>query len=82
MYKAKYVYPGDIDVVNWGSNDDPKDYLVEGQEYEIEELEVHSYHTKVYLTEFPGKKFNSVHFEIDDDYFEFCRGQWRQENYV
>lgn len=50
-------------VVNWGGNDDPKGLLVEGQEYEVVEKDVHSYHTKLTLKEFPNKRFNSVSFE-------------------
>lgn len=34
-----------------------------GKEYTVENVEVHSWHTIVYLKEFPNKKFNSVVFE-------------------
>jgi primase-polymerase (primpol)-like protein len=61
------LYKGDdfasIDVVNWGSNDDPKGLLVEKREYEVLREEVHSWHTKLILKDFPNKKFNSVSFE-------------------
>ena len=37
-----------------------------GKEYTVADVEVHSWHTVVYLKEFPGKGFNSVAFnEID-----------------
>jgi hypothetical protein len=48
--------------VNWGSNDDPRKLLDYETEYEIENIEVHSWHTKFYLKGIKGK-FNSVHFE-------------------
>lgn len=34
-----------------------------GKEYTVESVEVHSWHTLVYLKEFSGKSFNSVAFE-------------------
>lgn len=46
----------------WGANDEANDYLVKDQEYTVDHIEVHNQHTKVYLTEFPGKKFNSCVF--------------------
>jgi len=60
--KVKYIGCTDGQV-NWGGNDDPRGLLVEGQVYELERKEVHTWHTKYYLKEFPGKKFNSVSFE-------------------
>ena len=38
-------------------------YLVIGKEYTVEYTDVDSWHTDVYLQEFPGVKFNSVFFE-------------------
>jgi hypothetical protein len=64
--------PGDIVIfesasdeqVNWGSNKDPRKELEIGHEYEIQNVEVHSWHTKVWVYH-KGVKgpFNSVHFE-------------------
>lgn len=34
-----------------------------GKTYTIQYVEVHCWHTVVYLYEFPGKQFNSVMFE-------------------
>ena len=51
-----------IEQVRWGGNDDPKDLLEEGQIYALDHCEIHSYHSKIYLKDFPGKKFNSVCF--------------------
>lgn len=50
--------------VRWGSNDDPSDLLTIGKVYDVQKVEVHSWHTKYYLKEFPNKKFNSVSFEV------------------
>jgi hypothetical protein len=48
---------------NWGSCDPIKGNLEVGKVYTVDRIEVHSWHTKVYLKEMPGKVFNSVHFE-------------------
>ena len=50
--------------INWGSNDDPRDFLVEGQPYEIIKVDVKSWHTKLTLHQISGT-FNSVHFKKD-----------------
>jgi hypothetical protein len=50
-------------VVNWGGNDDPRGLLIKDKEYELLEQDVHSWHTKYILAEFPNKRFNSVSFE-------------------
>lgn len=49
--------------VEWGNNDDPDLFLSKEQIYEIEKVEIHSYHTKLYLKGIKGK-FNSVSFEV------------------
>lgn len=59
--KVKYIGATD-EQVKWGGNDDPRGLLIEGDIYEVAKEEVHSWHTKLYLTEFPSKKFNSVSF--------------------
>ncbi len=51
------------DRVRWGSNDDPEQYLKPGHTYTLWSREEHTWHTKYILVEFPGKKFNSTHFE-------------------
>ena len=40
-----------------------KKYLEIGKEYIVERTEVDSWHTDVWLQEFPDVKFNSVFFE-------------------
>ena len=62
------IYIGASDEqVQWGGNDDPRGILIEGKHYEIERKEMHSWHTKIILREFPGKKFNSECFETVSD---------------
>lgn len=70
--KIKYIDPGSITVLKWNGTDNPKDYLILGKEYEIDHLDIRSTHTKVYLKDFPKQKFNSVHFYIDNEYFQKC----------
>lgn len=51
------------DAVKWGGNDDPKGILEIGKSYTVKRTEIHSWHTKVILKEFPNNRFNSGHFE-------------------
>ena len=60
--KVKYIGASDAQV-NWGSNDDPREVLKEGKEYEVLRREVHRWHTKLFLVDFPELKFNSVCFK-------------------
>ncbi|MDR1902369.1 MAG: hypothetical protein LBQ88_08840 [Treponema sp.] len=47
--------------IRWGGNDDPEKFLTVGEEYTVKDVEIHSYHTKVFLEGIEGK-FNSVSF--------------------
>jgi len=49
--------------INWGGNNDPNKVLKIGKIYEVLEKEVHSWHTKISLIGFDGKKFNDASFE-------------------
>lgn len=49
--------------VRWGGNDDPRGLLEVGKAYAVAKREQHSWHTKLYLVDFPDKKFNSVCFK-------------------
>jgi hypothetical protein len=60
--KVKYM-GATIDQVRCGGNNDPRLYLKIGESYEVLDEEVHSWHTKLILKEFPELKFNSVCFE-------------------
>lgn len=51
------------DQVAWGGCDDPRPLLRVGAWYALAGRDVHSWHTKVRLSAFPGKAFNSVSFE-------------------
>jgi hypothetical protein len=59
--KVQYVGASD-EQIQWGNNDDPREVLQEGTEYELLDKEVHSWHTKYVLKDFPEMKFNSVCF--------------------
>ena len=59
--KVRYV-SSTIEQVNWGSNDNPESVLVRGKYYDLLREEVHSWHTKYVLKDFPDLKFNSVSF--------------------
>lgn len=50
----------------WGNCDNAHEHLTVGNEYTVEKVDVHSWHTKVFLKEIPGKAFNSVQFTIVD----------------
>lgn len=48
----------------WGGCAMAHEYLTIGKVYTLSrDPEVHSWHTKLYLEEVPGKAFNSVQFE-------------------
>ena len=46
----------------WGGADHASSYLNVGQIYHVSHIEMHSWHTRVYLVEFPNHWFNSVAF--------------------
>lgn len=48
---------------NFYDCDENAPLLKVGEQYTVSEVEVHSWHTVVYLKEFPGVEFNSVCFE-------------------
>ena len=60
--KVKYIGCTE-NQIKWGCNDDPHSFLTIGGIYTMLKEEVHSWHTKIILKEFPDKKFNSVCFE-------------------
>jgi hypothetical protein len=66
--------------VAWGSNDDPEAAgLTSGTLYDVVEIEVHSWHTKLELAGLPGKKFNSASFTIlDEKVMDEALAQWRR----
>lgn len=64
--KMRYREDAHTDQVRWGSNDDPRGVLIVGQVYTVVRREVHSWHTKVWLREFPDLKFNAIHFSAEE----------------
>lgn len=61
--KIRYMGADDFQVNQGTGNDDPRGVLTEGEIYTVLKTEVHSWHTKVRLVEFPEQKFNSASFE-------------------
>ena len=50
----------------WGGGGENHHLLEVGKEYTLEDIIVHSWHTIVYIEEFPDMEFNSVVFEEID----------------
>lgn len=63
--KVKYLGCSE-EQINWGGHDDPREILKIGSEYEVEDTEVHTWHTKIKLEGIDGR-FNSVCFEDLDN---------------
>ncbi len=62
MIKMKVKFIAN-DPTTWGVSKNNAGLLNLGEVYTIEKIEVHSWHTKVFLKEFPGVEFNSAWFE-------------------
>jgi len=60
--KVRFI-SADQNQIRWGSNDDPNGILNTETIYEIDGVEVHSWHTKVWLVGVIGV-FNSVSFDF------------------
>jgi hypothetical protein len=52
--------------IKWGGNDDPNKVLKIGTLYDVVDIEVHSWHTKLQLHGIDGK-FNSASFTLCDE---------------
>lgn len=63
-YKVKFKNKASGAQINWGGCDNPNDLLKIDQEYEVEEIDVHSYHTKLKLVGIEGW-FNDVTFSYN-----------------
>lgn len=48
--------------IQWGGHTDPTGILDVGKDYKVERIDVHSYHTRIYLVGISGY-FNSVWFD-------------------
>jgi hypothetical protein len=64
--KAKYTGCTDAQA-KWGKSRDPRSRLVEGKEYEISEVEKHTWHTVYYIKDCVHGPFNSVCFEVTEE---------------
>ena len=54
--------------VQWAGGFDPRLHLVEYGSYEVARTEVHTWHTRIYLKDYPNMWFNSVCFiEVLDE---------------
>jgi len=56
----------------WGGNDNPDLFLIRGKEYTVANVEVHSYHTKIWVRDLYSKgiimgPFNSVCFSLIEE---------------
>jgi hypothetical protein len=59
--KVQYIGATDAQV-KWGDNDDPRGLLEFGEVYEVLDVKMHSFHTKITLKKFPALKFNDASF--------------------
>jgi hypothetical protein len=64
--RVKFTKKATKEEIAWGSNDDPNELLVLGSEYTVASIEVHSFHTKLYLEGVEGR-FNTGSFEPCED---------------
>ena len=62
MQRVKYLGVGTEEQIDWSGCDDPRGVLVEGEEYEVEDEQVHAFYTLYVLQGVVGE-FNSVFFE-------------------
>lgn len=65
--KRKIICIDNDDSYAWGFSGTGH-LLTVGKEYTLIDTEVHGYHTRVTLEEFPDTQFNSILFEEIDDY--------------
>ncbi len=71
---TKVIFKGNVteEQIKWGGHADPTEFLIEGKEYTVDYTKIHSWHTKVFLKEFPHLSFNSVWFETVEHDPEKC----------
>jgi hypothetical protein len=48
---------------SWSFNDNASKFLIVGNIYNVTDVDVHSFHTRVKVREYPNQWFNSVAFE-------------------
>ena len=62
MEQVRFIGTDDMQV-QWGSNADPRKCCIINKVYNVKCREIHSWHTKIELEEFPGKLFNNIGFK-------------------
>lgn len=62
MMKVKFVECSD-EQASFCGGEDPREHLKINEIYELENVEVHSWHTRYFIKGFDGMWFNSVCFE-------------------
>lgn len=60
--KIKYIGEITKEQIQWGGHTDPRGLLKKNKVYIIENIEIHKWHTRIFLEEIKGY-FNSVWFE-------------------
>lgn len=84
--QIEYIRHPDDFQINWGANQDPQEHgSIPGNMYDLNRIDVRSYHTKVYLTDFPnvpfpGSAFNMETFEMRELFGEGCREYRRRKS--
>lgn len=59
----------------------PRDNVLEiGKKYELDRIEMHSWHTNIFLKDFPNNSFNSVDFDIPEEYMQEAMEEWKRRN--
>ena len=60
----KVKFKGDVTIeqIKWGNHTDPEGILEKDKIYTIKDIDIHSWHTRIYLGGISGY-FNSVWFE-------------------
>ncbi len=61
-FRVKFLGATDTQVA-WGANDNPNKILRVGEEYDVVDVSVHSWHTKIMLEGFEEYWFNDASFE-------------------
>ena len=63
---------------SWGGCDPIQGNLEVGKIYTVIKVEVHSWHTRIWVKEVPNKYFNSVHFESVGEEGEVSRDEYEK----
>ena len=59
--KLKYLGNATNAQIRWGNHNDPRNLLEKNNMYDVDKIEIHSWHTKVFLKGYSGS-FNSIWF--------------------